>query len=118
MGTQQQTNVLPHAHADLLTDAAYDYYGLRLATCGLDQKIKIWKLDEATGSWSAEDEWKAHDAPIVKLSWAHPEHGSVIASCSFDRTVKIWEERRHEPKATSAVGRWANRATLVEARAS
>lgn len=33
-----QTSVLPHAHADLLTDAAYDYYGLRLATCGLDQK--------------------------------------------------------------------------------
>ncbi|KAG8905412.1 hypothetical protein FRC01_008359 [Tulasnella sp. 417] len=118
MGTQQQTNVLPHAHADLLTDAAYDYYGLRLATCGLDQKIKIWKLDEATGTWSAEDEWKAHDAPIVKLSWAHPEHGSVIASCSFDRTVKIWEERKHEPKASSAVGRWGLRTTLTEARGS
>lgn len=100
-------------------------------------RIKIWVLDESTGNWTAEDEWrvsnrslacaifqyskltcrsvvKAHDAPIVKLTWAHPENGSVIASCSFDRTVKIWEEKKHEVKAC----RWFNRATLTEARGS
>ncbi|KAG9004536.1 hypothetical protein FRB93_010313 [Tulasnella sp. JGI-2019a] len=114
MGSQQQTSVLLQAHADLVTDAAYDYYGLRLATCGLDHKIKIWILDESTGSLTAEDEWRAHDAPIVKLSWAHPENGSVVASCSFDRTVKIWEERKHEAK----LARWVNRSTLTEARGS
>ncbi|KAG8903484.1 hypothetical protein FRB99_003227 [Tulasnella sp. 403] len=115
--TTHQTGVLPHAHADLLTDAAYDYYGLRLATCGLDQKVKIWKQEEATGTWNSVDEWKAHDAPIVKLSWAHPEYGSVIASCSFDRTVKIWEERKQESKSASQ-SPWALRATLTDARSS
>ncbi|KAG2003589.1 nuclear pore protein seh1 [Coprinopsis cinerea AmutBmut pab1-1] len=86
-----QTGLIPHAHNDLVTDAVYDFYGLRLATCGLDQRIKIWQLDESNGTWSVEDDWKAHDATISKLSWAHPEFGTVIASAGFDRVVKVWE---------------------------
>src|SRR6266576_1940668 len=35
---------------------------------------------------------QAHDAPISKVCWAHPEYGTIIASSSFDRTVKIWEK--------------------------
>ncbi|KAG8942432.1 hypothetical protein FRC03_003218, partial [Tulasnella sp. 419] len=112
-----QTSLLLHAHQDLVTDLAYDYYGNRLATCSLDQRIKIWRLDEQNGTWVFEDEWKAHEAPVVKLSWAHPEFGSVLASCSFDRTVKVWEERRHEPR-TATSSRWACRALLTDARGS
>lgn len=33
-----QSGFIPNAHDDLVTDAAYDFYGLRLATCSLDQK--------------------------------------------------------------------------------
>lgn len=33
-----QTGLIQNAHNDLVTDAAYDYYGLRLATSGLDQR--------------------------------------------------------------------------------
>jgi nucleoporin SEH1 len=33
-----QTGLIQNAHEDLVTDAAYDFYGLRLATAGLDQK--------------------------------------------------------------------------------
>ena len=33
-----QTALIQNAHADLVTDAAYDMYGLMLATCGLDQR--------------------------------------------------------------------------------
>jgi hypothetical protein len=33
-----QTSLLQSTHADLVTDAAYDFYGLRLATCSLDQR--------------------------------------------------------------------------------
>lgn len=33
-----QTALLENAHDDLVTDAAYDYYGLKLATCSLDQR--------------------------------------------------------------------------------
>lgn len=33
-----QTGLIQNAHNDLVTDAAYDFYGLRLATCSVDQR--------------------------------------------------------------------------------
>ncbi|CAG7847877.1 Nucleoporin seh1-A AltName: Full=Nup107-160 subcomplex subunit seh1-A [Serendipita indica DSM 11827] len=114
-----QTSLLPSTHGDLVTDAAYDFYGLRLATCSLDQRIKTWTLDETTGNWASDDDWKAHDAPVCRLSWAHPEYGTILASCSFDKTVKIWEEGGVEPARGSdanAGSRWRERATLSESR--
>ncbi|TRM59024.1 WD40-repeat-containing domain protein [Schizophyllum amplum] len=87
-----QTGIIENAHGDLVTDVAYDFYGLRLATCSLDQRIKVWQLDETNGAWIAEDDWKAHAAAVAKLSWAHPEFGSIIASASYDHSVKIWEQ--------------------------
>ncbi|KAG6875637.1 hypothetical protein C0993_008222, partial [Termitomyces sp. T159_Od127] len=92
--------------------------------------IKIWRLDEASGSWSVEDDWKAHDAPVSKLSWAHPEFGSIIASSSFDRSVKIWEQTLSLESSQQANGsgsgtsaqsqpstsRWTERAVLTDAR--
>ncbi|KAG5728171.1 Nucleoporin SEH1 [Termitomyces sp. T112] len=129
-----QTGLIQNAHSDLVTDASYDFYGLRLATCSLDQRIKVWHLDEASGSWSVEDDWKAHDAPVSKLSWAHPEFGSIIASSSFDRSVKVWEQslpsgQSESSQQTSGSGsggtsaqpqpstsRWIERAVLTDAR--
>ncbi|KAF7329745.1 hypothetical protein MKEN_00237800 [Mycena kentingensis (nom. inval.)] len=117
-----QTGLIPNAHGDLVTDASYDFYGLRLATCSLDQRIKIWSLDEGAGSWVMEDDWKAHDASISKLSWAHPEFGTVLASAGFDRTVKIWERVSGEARGQSENGgsgnssRWVERAMLTEAK--
>ncbi|EMD34826.1 hypothetical protein CERSUDRAFT_117004 [Gelatoporia subvermispora B] len=120
-----QTGLIPNAHNDLVTDASYDFYGLRLATCSLDQRIKIWQLDETNGTWTVEDEWKAHDAAISKVSWAHPEFGTVLASSSFDRTVKVWEQiPLTESDATQVNGsgsatstsKWVERAMLVDAK--
>ncbi|KAI6115132.1 WD40-repeat-containing domain protein [Pisolithus croceorrhizus] len=125
-----QTGLIQNVHDDLLTDVSYDFYGLHFATCSLDQKIKIWSLDESTGIWSVEDEWKAHDAAISKVSWAHPEFGTILASASFDRTVKIWEQMTYtattelQPNTSSASqqasggssSRWSERAALVDAR--
>lgn len=144
-----QTSLIQNAHGDLVTDAAYDFYGVRLATCSLDHRIKIWQLDESDGTWTAVADWKvrvpfaftlrqfivtilvgqAHDAAVTKLSWAHPEFGSVLASSSFDRTVKIWEEipadNADQPQANggSAVAsgpgtRWNERAVLADAKGS
>jgi hypothetical protein len=53
-----QTSLIQNAHGDLVTDAAYDFYGVRLATCSLDHRIKIWQLDESDGTWTAVAEWK------------------------------------------------------------
>ena len=33
-----QTGLIPNANNDLVTDASYDFYGLHLATCSLDQR--------------------------------------------------------------------------------
>ncbi|KIM24069.1 hypothetical protein M408DRAFT_331986 [Serendipita vermifera MAFF 305830] len=115
-----QTSLLQSTHADLVTDAAYDFYGLRLATCSLDQRIKIWTLDETTGTWNNDSDWKAHDAPVCRLSWAHPEFGTILASCSFDKTVKIWEEggvASHGGGGDGNTGsKWHERAVLSESR--
>ena len=141
-----QTSLIQNAHGDLVTDAAYDFYGVRLATCSLDHRIKIWQLDESDGTWTAVADWKvrahfttswkvsrdkvcfqAHGAAVTKLSWAHPEFGSVLASSSFDRTVKVWEEipteSTDQPQtngaSTAADGpgtRWVERAVLADAK--
>ena len=66
---------------------------------------------------------------MTKLSWAHPEFGSVLASSSFDRTVKIWEEtpadNTEQPQTNGASAaasgpgtRWVNRAVLADAKGS
>ncbi|KAL0951965.1 hypothetical protein HGRIS_008616 [Hohenbuehelia grisea] len=124
-----QTGLIQNAHSDLVTDASYDFYGLRLATCSLDQRIKIWQLDEANGTWNVEDDWRAHDAAVSKVSWAHPEFGSIIASSSFDRTVKIWEQVSSAPQDPSqaslngsasgsglSTSRWIECTSLLESR--
>ncbi|KAI0687085.1 WD40 repeat-like protein [Earliella scabrosa] len=120
-----QTGLIPNAHNDLVTDASYDFYGLHLATCSLDQRVKVWQLDESTGTWSAEHQWKAHDAPISKVSWAHPEFGTILATASFDRTVKVWEQvssadldsgPQLNGAGPSSSSRWVERAMLVDAK--
>lgn len=104
----------------LTQDAQFDYYGERFAICTNDKKIKIYELQEG-GSFHEVTEWKAHSGPIYKLSWAHPEFGSVLASCSFDRTIKIWQEEKKTlfGVPTNANGasssRWAKNATLNHA---
>ena len=72
-----QTRLIENAHGDLVTDISYDFYGLRLASCGLDHRclnlmlvsglrliycfrIKVWALDETTGAWAVEDDWKVN----------------------------------------------------------
>ncbi|KAI0823235.1 WD40-repeat-containing domain protein [Trametes gibbosa] len=126
-----QTGFIRDAHNDLVTDASYDFYGLRLATASLDQRVKIWKLDETSGSWSTEYHWKAHDAAVSKLSWAHPEFGTILATASFDRTVKVWEQQSgasafsdqdgaQQPggagPSNGSSARWIERAMLVDAK--
>jgi len=53
-----QTSLIQNAHSDLVTDAAYDFYGVRLATCSLDHRIKVWQLDESDGNWTVVADWK------------------------------------------------------------
>jgi WD40 repeat protein len=38
---------------------------------------------------------QAHDAPVLRITWAHPEFGQVLATASMDRQVRVWEEQEH-----------------------
>ena len=72
---------------------------------------------------------QAHAAAVAKLSWAHPEFGSIIASASYDHSVKIWEQVRATDEPAPAINgvvdgspagpsRWVERAILTDARGS
>ena len=106
----QVYNTVNLKHEDLVHDVAYDYYGQSLASCSSDHKIKVWAKNTApaptTGeqpdeAWVCTDDWTAHQGPVWKLQWAHPQYGRILASCSFDRTIAIWEELNHESSTTS-----------------
>ncbi|XP_055917583.1 nucleoporin seh1 [Eupeodes corollae] len=106
-------------HKDVIHDIAYDYYGIRMATCSSDQTVKVWDQDNQ-GKWTVTASWKAHSGSIWRISWAHPEFGQVLATCSFDRTASVWEEVVGD-KVTATmtpVKRWVRRTTLVDSRTS
>ncbi|KAH7098621.1 WD40 repeat-like protein [Auriculariales sp. MPI-PUGE-AT-0066] len=124
-----QTGLLPEPHDGNITDGAYDFYGLRLATCSADQHIKFWESDEDSGTWSLQDEWKAHEARICSLAWAHPEYGTLFATGSFDCTTRVWARRspaggvaHYDTGDSQTFGdsqyssRWHQAAVLMEAR--
>lgn len=100
-------------HEELIHDVAYDFYGKQLATCSSDQHIKVFDLDATTNEWLLNESWKAHDASIVKLSWASPEFGRVLASVSYDKTVRLWEEDLDEARGSGR--RWKKLSVLSEA---
>jgi nucleoporin SEH1 len=64
---------------------------------------------------------KAHDAPLLRLAFAHPLHGSLIASCSHDRTVRVWEEPSASTSTSNAAnrdGRWVEKGILTGSKGS
>ncbi|KAK7862979.1 hypothetical protein R5R35_014538 [Gryllus longicercus] len=106
-------------HKDLIHDVAYDFYGLRLATCSSDQFVKVWDQDDQ-GNWHQTACWKAHTGSVWKVTWAHPEFGQVLATCSFDRTAAVWEEIVGEGSVPGERGmrHWVRRTNLVDSRTS
>uniref|UniRef100_H2Y6B9 Uncharacterized protein n=1 Tax=Ciona savignyi TaxID=51511 RepID=H2Y6B9_CIOSA len=104
-------------HQDLIHDVSYDFFGKRLATCSSDQCVQVWDLDNED-NWQKCASWKAHNASVWKVNWAHPEFGQVLATCSFDKTASIWEETVVENPSNKLEHIWVNKANLVESRTS
>ena len=111
-----------HVHDVHIHDIVFDFYGKRFATCSTDSKIQIWSRDENNSketNWNAIDIADCHNGCIWRLSWSHPEYGSLIASCSEDRTVKIWEEQTGVTSSDStnnSNSKWLLKATLSDSK--
>lgn len=109
-----------HAHDVHIHDIAFDFYGKRFATCSTDSKIQIWSRDDivedSNARWTPVDITDCHNECIWRLSWAHPEFGSIIASCSEDRCVKIWEEQTSVTTSDKNNNKWLLKATLSDSK--
>ncbi|WWC91557.1 uncharacterized protein L201_006503 [Kwoniella dendrophila CBS 6074] len=70
--------------------------GTRIATGGLDNKVKIWStlpiLDEEAEKDEANHKllctMAAHTGPVLTVRWAH--HGRFLATGSDDQVIMIW----------------------------
>lgn len=91
-------------------DVAYDFYSKRMATCSADHTIKVF--DKVGETWQLSDAWRAHDAAVVKISWAGPEYAQILASAAHDCVVKIWEEDTSEVPGSGK--RWKRKHTISE----
>lgn len=85
-------------HSSYIHDLAYDWYGRRLATASADQRIRIFQLQPTQHQEGEWEEWGcianilAHNGPVLRLSWSHPEFGALLASCAADRSVHIYQQ--------------------------
>ena len=76
----------------------------RLATCGCDNLIKIWRFDDGSGGWSAEGaplaahtEWVrdvAFAPSLASPSSSASTSSPVLASAGQDGKVFVWSESR------------------------
>lgn len=97
-------------HQDQITAVSYDFYGRRMATCSADHTIKVF--DKVDGAWQLNDSWRAHEAPVIRVSWVGPKHTPILASASHDCTVKLWEEIPDEAYLSGK--RWRRRYTISD----
>ena len=114
----QASTSFPSGHLDYLHDVCYDWYGDRLATCSADHRIRIFQRIPPTPVAAASTfspsssspsslppyvcvaELRGHSGSIHRLSFCHPEFGTLLASCSSDRNVLIHEEQRDAASLT------------------
>ncbi|GJQ09921.1 hypothetical protein GpartN1_g1712.t1 [Galdieria partita] len=101
--------LLETAHADMIHDAQFDYYGKRVATCSSDTTVKIFKLEGEQQVLEAE--LRGHEGPVWQVAWAHPKFGNILASCSYDGTVVLWIEE--SPGTWSQLFRYEQRRASI-----
>jgi WD40 repeat protein len=91
-------------HTNWVLSVAISPDGKLLASTGMDQKVKLWKL--ATGELSRT--LTGHTGPVRSLAFS-PD-GKLLASAGHDATIKLWEvatgkERRTLTGGMSSVNR-------------
>ena len=83
----KQTGVVA-AHLSGVGALAYSHDGAKLATCGGDKLVKVWKVPD-NGTPTLLMEFKGHSSPVSSVAFSND--GRLLASGGGDLIVKVWE---------------------------
>jgi Kef-type K+ transport system membrane component KefB len=90
MGEVGETWTEGHGHKDIVHDVAFDFYGLRMATCSTDQFIRIWQRSTHGATWALSASFKVVvvvvDVVVVVVVFV------VVAAADDDDVVAAADE--------------------------
>lgn len=75
-------------HLSGIGGLTYHPDGTKVATCGGDKTVKIWKLPD-TGAPTVLSEFKGHSNPVSTVAFSND--GRLLASGGGDLIVKVWD---------------------------
>ncbi|KAI1291474.1 WD40-repeat-containing domain protein [Xylaria venustula] len=85
-------DIIQHGHRDLVQAIAFNAYGDRCATGGVDGKIRVFNRHR-DGVWRLCDNWSAHSGEILELQWLPPTVSpNLLASLGIEGRFKLWAE--------------------------
>ncbi|KAI1330807.1 WD40-repeat-containing domain protein [Xylariaceae sp. FL0255] len=85
-------DIVQHGHKDLVQAIAFNAYGDRCATGGVDGKIRVFNRHR-DGVWRLCDNWGAHGGEILELQWLPPTiYPNLVASLGIEGRFKLWAE--------------------------
>ncbi|XP_022698955.1 protein SEC13 homolog isoform X2 [Varroa jacobsoni] len=87
----EHTHTVDTSHEDMVHDAQTDAYGLYLATCSSDKKVKVFDISDNKKPLLIKT-LEGHEGPVWQVAWAHPTFGTILATCSYDKTVIVWKK--------------------------
>ncbi|KAI0399532.1 WD40-repeat-containing domain protein [Xylaria palmicola] len=85
-------DIIQHGHRDLVQAIAFNAYGDRCATGGVDGKIRVFNRHR-DGVWRLCDNWGAHSGEVLELQWLPPTvYPNLLASLGIEGRFKLWAE--------------------------
>ncbi|KAI0022294.1 WD40-repeat-containing domain protein [Xylariomycetidae sp. FL0641] len=85
-------DIIQHGHKDLVQAIAFNTYGDRCATGGVDGKIRVFNRHK-DGVWRLCDNWNAHSGEVLELQWLPPTiYPNLLASLGIEGRFKLWAE--------------------------
>ncbi|KAI0394376.1 putative nuclear pore protein [Xylariaceae sp. FL0594] len=111
-------DIVPHGHKDLVQAIAFNAYGDRCATGGVDGKIRVFNRHR-DGVWRLCDNWAAHGGEILELQWLPPTvYPNLIASLGIEGRFKLWAEDPSAAPGRRFSSRPANGKAIPELRST
>ncbi|KAI2625214.1 WD40-repeat-containing domain protein [Xylaria nigripes] len=90
-------DIVQHGHKDLVQAIAFNSYGDRCATGGVDGKIRVFNRHR-DGIWRLCDNWSGHSGEILELQWLPPTvYPNLLASLGIQGRFKLWAEDPSAP---------------------